>query len=83
MAPVEQAYLKVLDNLKNVVTILRSIQPIDQVYSEQRLRALLRIKQPSAIDSREIQTLTERIELRRSHLQEVDTILDIGKKMTI
>ncbi len=71
----EQAYLGVLDNLRQVVTILRSLATIDLDYIQQRLRQLDALSRLTDADKREQITLHKRRRVRDEQLQKVNDIL--------
>lgn len=71
----EQVYLGVLDNLRQVVTILQSIATIDPHYINEQVRQLSRLRKPSDADQRELATLNKRAKLRKSQLEKVNDIL--------
>ena len=71
----EQAYLGVLDNLKQVVTILKSLSTIDPDYIDRRLRQLALLNRLADADRREQVTLTKRAQVREEQLQKVNEIL--------
>jgi hypothetical protein len=71
----EQAYLGVLDNLRQVVTILRSLATIDPDYIQQRLRQLDALDKLTDADKRELITLHKRSSVREEQLQKVNDIL--------
>jgi hypothetical protein len=71
----EQAYLGVLDNLRQVVTILKSLVTIDPDYIELRLRQLGALDKPTDADKREQVTLKKRRDVREEQLQKVNEIL--------
>jgi hypothetical protein len=71
----EQAYLGVLDNLKQVVTVLKSLSTIDPDYIERRLRQLDALAHLADADRRERVTLAKRAQVREEQLQKVNEIL--------
>jgi hypothetical protein len=71
----EQAYLGVLDNLKQIVTILKSLSTIDPDYIDRRLRQLDLLGHLTDADQREQITLTKRAQVREEQLQRVNEIL--------
>lgn len=74
-AATEQVYLGVLENLRQVESLLRSIATIDQAYIDHRLEKLSRIAAPDEADVRESQTLLKRKKLREDQLRNVNEIL--------
>lgn len=71
----EQAYLGVLDNLRQVVTILKSLTALDTDYIEQRLRQLAALSRLADADKREQVTLLKRRSVYEEQLQKVNDIL--------
>jgi hypothetical protein len=71
----EQAYLGVLDNLKQVATILKSLSTIDPDYIEHRLRQLDALAHLDDADKREQVTLMKRSRVREEQLRQVNEIL--------
>lgn len=71
----EQAYLGVLDNLKQVATVLKSLSTIDPDYIRHRLDQLDALVQLTDADRRERVTLLKRAQVREEQLQKVNEIL--------
>lgn len=71
----EQVYLSVLDNLKNVVSMLKSIASIDLNSVEQRLSFFEDKMKLSSLDENEINTLQKRKNMYLSQLNKVDELL--------
>jgi hypothetical protein len=71
----EQAYLGVLDNLRQMVTVLKSLVTIDPDYITQRLRQLDDLDKLTDADKREQVTLEKRQQLREEQLRKVNDIL--------
>ncbi len=71
----EQVYLSVLDNLKEVVTVLKTISAIDTDYINSRLVELEGLREPSPADMQEIRTLKERKQLRDKQFKRVSELL--------
>ncbi len=71
----EQVCLSVLDNLKNMLSILKSTASIDGAYIESRLADIAAQKQLTREDERERQTLLERRELKATQLRQVRVLL--------
>lgn len=71
----EQVCLSVLDNLKKMLSILRSTASIDSQYIETRLATLNRQSTRTPEDDRERQALLERQELKKSQFHQVRVLL--------
>lgn len=71
----QEVYFSILDNLGDVVALLKSIITIDIGYIESRQAELGKVKKPSQADKEELVTLTERENLRASHIQKVEELL--------
>ncbi len=71
----EQVYLGVLDNLNQVLGLLDSVAGIDVPYVYDRLRKLSKIKKPTKADTREVETLKKRLNLREEQLQKINHLL--------
>ncbi|OHA03328.1 MAG: hypothetical protein A3I44_01750 [Candidatus Sungbacteria bacterium RIFCSPLOWO2_02_FULL_51_17] len=81
LAAAEQLYLASLDNLRDIAMMLENIRAIDNDgYIESRLTELAKDPAPSQTDVEEIQTLTERKELRRKELERVDELLTFNER---
>lgn len=74
-ATAEQVYLSILDNLRQVANLLRSVSSIDSQYISSRLAALNKLKKKEKADEDEIKTLIERQNLRDSQLNEINNLL--------
>ncbi len=75
----EQAFLSVLDTLEGVAARLQSTSTIDPKYYDERLNALKRQKSLAPADEEEIRTLKERMALRESQLDAVNTLLTFNE----
>jgi len=71
----EQVYLSVLDNLRTVVSLFKSISTIDENYIQMRLRELGKMKKLTKADEQEIATLNERKQLRDTQLEKINVFL--------
>ncbi len=74
-AATEQVYLGVLENLRNVANLLKSISTIDPLYIQDRLSWLAGLERPDDADLREMDTLRRRERLRIDQLQRVNEYL--------
>lgn len=75
----EQAFLAVLDTLDNIVAHLRSASAIDPQYNDERVNALKHQKTLAAADGEELRTLKERMALRDTQLDTVNTLLTFNE----
>lgn len=71
----EQVYLTVIENLRQVASLLKSVSTIDSDYISKRLSALNKLKTKEKADEDEIKTLIERQNLRVSQLNDVNNLL--------
>lgn len=71
----EQAYFCVLDNLKDIVTMLKSINAIDNDYINDRLKALEQLKEKAQADIEEVKTLKKRLSLQNEQLEQINVLL--------
>ena len=77
----EQVYLSVIDSLRNITNILNSIRSIDPNYIAKRLKYLDAAAEAHdedadrQADAMELRTLTERQEMRKTQLQQVNLLL--------
>ena len=71
----EQAYLSILDNLKDVVARLRSLDSIDTQYISSRVRELKEVENQTRADKDEMNALRERYELWKAQLEDVSILL--------
>ena len=71
----EQVYLSVLDNLGDMIPILKSAGTIDADHISGRLKELKRLENPTGADREEVETLTKRTALRTQQLQRVNVLL--------
>lgn len=81
LASAEQAYLSILDNLKDVVAALKSANSIDPTELKKRISQYVKIKQLSATDIEEKETLEERLQLWNNQMERVDGILAKNEKV--
>jgi len=75
----EQAFLSVLDSLEGVVSRLHSAGAIEPGYYHERVTALKRQKSLAAADKEELRTIEERMKLRASQLDAVNTLLTFNE----
>lgn len=75
LAAAEQAYLSILDNLKDVVAALKSANSIAPDDLKRRIAKCVKTKQLSEADREEKETLEERLQLWNSQMQRVDSLL--------
>ena len=68
----EQVYLSGLDNLQRMVHTLASIKAIDEEFVRSRTRALKRVREPSASQTEELESLQARLALKESQRAKVD-----------
>lgn len=71
----EQVYLGVLENLKEIVSVVHTISTIDSSYIHDRLKKLSRLRKPTAADKREAETLIKRKRIRDEQLEKVNELL--------
>lgn len=71
----EQVHLSVLDNLRQVVSLMHGADTIDPDYIAGRRKELESLKNVSPADEREFEALQKRLELRDSQLDNVNTLL--------
>ena len=81
LAAAEQAYLSMLDNLKDVVAALKSANPIDPNDLRHRISASEKSNQLSAADQEEKETLKERLQLWIEQMERVDGLLAKNEKV--
>ena len=75
----EQAFLSVLDTLEGIVSRLHSANAIEPGYYKERMNALERQKPLGSADQDELRTLEERMRLRASQLDAVNTLLTFNE----
>jgi hypothetical protein len=75
----EQAFLSVLDTLEGIVSRLQSADAIEPGYYKERMQALKREKPLAPADQDELRTLEERMRLRASQLDAVNTLLTFNE----
>jgi len=75
----EQAFLAVLDTLDSMVSRLHSACAIDPKYFDERVNATQRQKEVAPADEEELRTLKERMTLRKSQLDAVNTLLTFNE----
>ena len=75
----EQAFLCVLDTLEGIVSRLQSADAIEPDYYRERVNALKRQKPLPQADRDELRTLEERMRLRESQLDAVNTLLTFNE----
>jgi len=71
----EQVSLSVLDNLKDIVSLLKSAAAIKPDYIQDRLNALSKRNPRTEEDIKQQEALKERLQLRESQLQKINTLL--------
>ena len=71
----EQVYLSVLDNLKEITDLLKSVSAIDVGYLLSRLGELNKLEKLMEADEEEIKTLNKRKKIREEQLQRINTLL--------
>ncbi len=76
----EQVYLSVLDNLRDVITLLQSVSAIDDAYIHSRFRELRALPHLSDADRQELDTLEERQQLRDQQLDKVNLLLTLNEE---
>jgi len=75
----EQAFLSVLDTLEGIVSRLQSANTIEPGYYRERVSALKRQKSLAPADQDELRALEERMKLRESQLDAVNTLLTFNE----
>ena len=75
----EQAFLAVLDTLEGIVSRLQSASAIEPGYHQERVQALKRQKPLAPADQDELRTLEERMELRETQLDAVNSLLTFNE----
>ncbi len=75
----EQAFLAVLDTLDGIAARLQSACAIEPKYYEERLNATRRQKSLAPADEEELRTLKDRMSLRDSQLDSVNTLLTFNE----
>lgn len=75
----EQAFLAVLDTLDSIVSRMQSACAIDPKYFDERVNATRRQKTVAPADEEELRTLKERMALRDSQLDAVNTLLTFNE----
>lgn len=75
----EQAFLAVLDTLDGIVARLQSACAIDPRYYDERVNAARRQKAMKPADEEELRTLQDRMTLRDSQLDTVNTLLSFNE----
>jgi hypothetical protein len=68
----EQVYLSGLDNLQRMAHTLASIKAIDEDYVKSRIRELKPVREPSASQTEELESLRARLALKKSQRAKVD-----------
>ncbi|MHC1725224.1 MAG: hypothetical protein AB9866_04300 [Syntrophobacteraceae bacterium] len=71
----EQVYLSVLDNLRDLIPILKSVSSINCEHIANRLKELHQLDSPADSDREEIETLTKRKALCSQQLQKAKVLL--------
>ena len=71
--------MAVLDALDNIIAHLRSASAIDPQYNDERVNALKHQKTLAAADGEELRTLKERMALRDTQLDTVNTLLTFNE----
>lgn len=75
----EQAFLSVLDTLDGVVSRMHSAGAIEPGYYNERVNAIKRQKTLAPADKEELRTIEERMKLRDSQLDAVNTLLTFNE----
>ena len=75
----EQAFLAVLDTLDSITSRMQSACAIDPKYHDERVNAARRQKTLAPADEEELRTLKERMALRNSQLDAVNTLLTFNE----
>lgn len=76
----EQVYFSALDNLQGITGALKTANNIDEDYIQERLRYLYALKKPEEADKKEIETLTQRKQLRKKQLEQVNSLLTLNEE---
>jgi len=77
----EQVHNSVFDNLERIAASFGSIRAIDPDYIDERLKLLSKLKAPlGEADRQEVETLEERMKLRASQLDKVNTLLTYNEQ---
>ena len=71
----EQVSLSVLDNLKDIVSLLKSVASINTDYIQERFKILSQLEKKAQADINEEATLKKRLQLREDQLQRVNDLL--------
>jgi hypothetical protein len=71
----KQVYLSVLDNLKTAAAVLESANTIDQAYITTRLKELAAKDALSASDKKEVNALSQRLDLLKNQMALVEDLL--------
>ena len=80
LAASEQAYLSILDNLKDVIAALKSANSIDPEELQQRIKKFGKLKVLTGADREEKEALEERVEIWEKHMERVDCLLAKNEK---
>lgn len=72
---VQQVYVCILDNLRQVVALLQAVSTIDEAEITARVAQLQKKENMTLLEQREMKTLKEQWELRKSKLEEAATLL--------
>ncbi len=75
MGTAEQLYFSVLDNVRRVTDLLRSVESIDLARIEKRLREISKHKTPNGDDGKEKVALEGQKNLRQEQLDRIGTLL--------
>ena len=75
----EQGFLSVLDTLDDMVSRMQSAGAIEPGYFSERVNALKRQKTLAPADKEEMRTIEERMKLRESQLDAVNTMLTFNE----
>ncbi|KJR42731.1 hypothetical protein MCHI_001369 [Candidatus Magnetoovum chiemensis] len=76
----EKVYLSVLDNLEEILSLLKSISSIDEQYIKYRLKEVDDLEEQAPADIKEKETLNERFQLLKKQLDRVNTLLTANEE---
>lgn len=79
-ATAEQVYLGVIDNLRKVEGLLRSVGTIDIQYIMDRLRQLSQLRRLTDADRREMEALRKRKAIRDEQVERVKSVLALNEE---
>jgi hypothetical protein len=70
----QQVYLSGMDNLRQIVIAIKSMQTVDEKYIRQRI-ASLKAAAPSGSQGQELASLEQQLDLRKEHLKKIEDCL--------